>query len=272
MWRNCLFVGLLAAGIIGCRRESATRPVMTIATTTSVRDTGLLDILTSMFQQEQQVDAKVVAVGSGQAIELARRGDADVLITHAPEMERKFVADGFGVERRPFMRNEFIIVGPVDDPAGIEGQHDGAAALGTIAQREATFVSRGDESGTHVKERSLWERTGAQHDGPWYVEAGTGMAATLRMAHEKGAYTLTDRGTYLSLRSELDLPIMVEGDPALENIYSVTVVSSEKHPHVNSAAAEAFADFLFSPRGQRTIAKFGVDRFGEAMFHLLKDK
>jgi tungstate transport system substrate-binding protein len=262
--------GLLAAALLsaaGCSNNGPSRPnTLVLATTTSVRDTGLLDALLPPFEHAQRVDVKVIAVGSGQALAYGRRGDADALLTHAPALEEQFVAEGLGVDRRQFMRNDFVLIGPADDPAGVGGGHDAAAAMKTIAEKQATFVSRGDESGTHVMENSLWERAGAKPAAPWYIEAGTGMAATLRMAHEKRAYALTDRGTYLTLRSELELPILVEGDDALNNVYSIMVVNSAKHPHVNSKGAKALVEHLTSPAAQDAIAEFGLKTFGEPIF------
>lgn len=261
------FLCLISLTLIGCKGQApAGRESLVLATTTSVRDSGLLDALMPVFNRQENIEVKVVAVGSGQALELGRRGDADVLVTHAPELEQQFVDEGYADKRRPFMRNEFVIVGPADDPAGIKGQRDGAAAMKTLAERQGRFVSRGDESGTHVMERTLWRRAGVSPSGDWYIEAGTGMAATLRLAHEKVAYTLTDRGTYLTLRGELQLAVLVAGDPALDNVYSVMTINPVKHPHVNSAAAEKFADFLLSPEGQHAIETFGVKEFGEPIF------
>jgi len=263
--RRLLTLCILVAA--GCSDTTpAKRATLTLATTTSVRDTGLLDALIPPFERAHHVEVKVVAVGSGQALEYGRRGDADALLTHAPKLEEQFVADGLGVRRRLFMRNDFVIIGPADDPAGVMGGRDGAAALKAISESHSPFVSRGDQSGTHVMEQSLWQRAGAAPAPPWYIEAGTGMAATLRMAHEKRAYTITDRGTYLALRSELDLPILVEGDPALNNVYSVMAVNPAKHAHVNAKAANAFVDYLTSPAGQDAIAEFGLKKFGEPIF------
>lgn len=267
MARIYSMLAVLVLGACGCGGEKPTdKAPLILATTTSVRDTGLLDAILPPFEREHGVEVKVVAVGSGQAIEYGRRGDADALLTHAPKLEEQFVADGLGIGRQQFMRNDFVIIGPKDDPAGIKGGSDGAAALEAIAGQQAPFVSRGDQSGTHVMEQSLWERAGDTPAPPWYIEAGTGMAATLRIAHEKQAYTLTDRGTYLTLRSELDLPILVERDPALKNVYSIMAVNPEKHPHVNAKVANAFVEYLTSRTGQDAIAAFGQEKFGEPVF------
>lgn len=268
-----LSIAVLIAAAAGCGGSApAERGSLTLATTTSVRDTGLLDALIPAFERENKVVVKVIAVGSGQAIQYGRRGDADALLTHAPKLEEQFVADGLGVGRRQFMRNDFVIIGPADDPAGVKGGRDGAAALQAIAESQSPFVSRGDQSGTHVMEQSLWRRANAAPAPPWYIEAGTGMAATLRMSREKRAYTLTDRGTYLALRTELDLPILVEGDPALDNVYSIMAVNPAKHSHVNAQAANAFVDYLTSPVGQDAIAEFGLKKYGEPIFIPLRPR
>jgi tungstate transport system substrate-binding protein len=240
---------------------------LTLATTTSARDSGLLEeALVPLFQERTGIEVKVVAVGTGQALGLGRRGDADVLLVHDPEGEQKFVDEGFGVGRRPVMWNDFVVVGPPADPAGVRGQTSAAAALSRIAAAGAPFVSRGDESGTHVRERATWKRAGVEPGGDWYLRAGDGMAAVLRLASEKRAYALSDRGTYLAQRKGLDLAVLCEGDPALVNQYSVIRVNPEKHPHVRSEAAARFADFLLDPAAQAVIADFGKDRFGAPLF------
>jgi tungstate transport system substrate-binding protein len=261
-WLSCLVALLPAAG---CSSRS-TAPAVTLATTTSTQDSGLLDLLVPRFREQTGIEVKVVAVGTGQALELGRRGDADVLLVHDPTAEERFVAEGFGVERRPVMYNDFVLVGPTADPAGIRGEASAARALARIAGAGAPFVSRGDESGTHQKERALWRRAGAEPKGDWYVSAGAGMGQVLRMASEKRAYTLTDRGTYLALRKGLDLAVLVEGDRVLANPYHVIVVSPARHPHVHAEAARRFADYLLAPEAQRLIAEFGTDRHGQPLF------
>ena len=251
---------------LGCSRHMGPAKPLRLATTTSTRDSGLLEVLVPIFEKKTGIEVKVIAVGSGQALELGRRGDADVLLTHSPDAEKAFVTDGHGNERHLIMHNDFLLVGPNTDPAGVKGKESSVEAFRQIAKSKSPFVSRGDESGTHMKERTLWKETQIEPEGDWYVRAGTGMAEALRMAEEKKAYTLTDRGTYLTQRDRLNLVIITEGDARLSNPYSVIVVSSEKHPQVNQIAAQHFADFLLSPDIQRTIGDFGVDRFGQALF------
>jgi tungstate transport system substrate-binding protein len=248
----------------GCSGRPA--PTLTLATTTSTQDSGLLDVLVPRFREQSGIEVKVVAVGTGQALELGRRGDADVLLVHDPAAEQRFVAAGFGVGRRQVMYNDFVIVGPSADPAGVKGQASAAEAFRRIAAREAPFVSRGDESGTHVKEKAVWRQAGVEPKGAWYVRAGAGMGQVLRMASEKRAYTLSDRGTFLAQRGGLELAVLSEGDPLLVNQYSVIRVNPEKHPHVRKEAAEKFADFLLAAETQRLIADFGKDRYGQPLF------
>jgi tungstate transport system substrate-binding protein len=237
-----------------------------LATATTLQDSGLLDDLLPVFRGQTGIEVNVVAVGTGQALELGRRGDADVLLTHAPAAEEKFVAEGFGLKRHPVMHNDFLLAGPKADPAGVKGKTSIVEAFRQIAQAGSPFVSRGDESGTHVKEREVWTNTGVEPQGPWYIVAGTGMAQTLHMANEKQAYLLTDRATFLALRNELDLAILVQRDALLQNRYAVIVVNPEKHPHVRHEAARQFALFLLSPEIQQRIATFGKDRYGEPLF------
>lgn len=262
-----LFAGVAAVTLAaGCNPVDAPPKSLTLATTTSTQDSGLLDVLLPRFREQTEIEVKVVAVGSGQALELGRRGDADVLLTHAPAAEEQFMDEGWGQDRRPVMHNDFVLVGSKSDPAAVEGETSIVAAFTRIAEREAVFVSRGDESGTHQKEKEVWKSAGREPQGDWYVQGGAGMAQVLRIAHEKQAYTLADRGTYLALRKELELVVVCEGDPLLKNAYAVIVVSSHKHPHVNAAAAGQFADFLTSPSTKQLIAEFGVNKFGEPLF------
>jgi len=242
---------------------------LTLATTTSTHDSGLLDVLLPPFEKHYDLKVKVLAVGTGQALELGRRGDADVLLVHAPDQEADFVEEGHGIERRPFMYNDFVIVGPTADPAHIRGLRSAADAFRCIASCESSFASRGDESGTHSREKLLWREVKLEPSGDWYLSCGAGMAATLRIASEKQAYTLTDRSTYLAWESKLDLGLLVEGDPLLRNIYSVIVVSPETHPGTNVAMARKFADYLFADEARSIIAGFGKEKFGQPLFHLL---
>jgi tungstate transport system substrate-binding protein len=223
-------------------------------------------VLIPIYREKTGIDVKVVAVGSGQALELGRRGDADVLLTHAPAAEQKFMDKGWGEYRRLVMHNDFIVVGPKNDPAAINGQTSAAEALTRVAEQKSLFVSRSDESGTHQKEKEIWQLAGRDPHTDWYIRAGAGMAQVLRIAQEKQAYTLADRGTFLALKNELDLVILSRGDPLLRNEYAVIITSAKKQPHVNSAAAKQFADFLIEPSTQKLIAEFGVEKFGEPLF------
>ena len=240
---------------------------VTVASTTSTQNAGLFDHLLPLFEAETGIEVRVVAVGTGQALRLARNGDADLLLVHDKPSEEAFVAEGYGSERFDLMYNDFVVVGPAADPAAIAGASDAAAALGWIAAAEASFVSRGDDSGTHRRERALWAAAGLDPtgaSGTWYREAGQGMGATLNAATMMEAYTLADRGTWLAMRGRLDLHLMVEGGDGLRNQYGVTLVSAETHPHVKAALARRFAEWLVSPPGQAAIAGFTID--GERLF------
>jgi tungstate transport system substrate-binding protein len=247
--------------------DKSTNPeTLVLATTTSTRDTGLLDVLLPIFKDKTGIDVKAVAVGSGQALELGRRGDADVLLTHSPSAEEKFMAEGYGEERRPLMYNDFVVVGPASDPAKLKGAASVKEVFQWIAQSKSPFVSRGDESGTHVKEKQLWESVKIKPERDWYIQAGTGMAEVLRMADQKKAYTLSDRATYLSQQKSLDLKVAFEGDASLKNHYSVIVVSPQKNPKMRRDSARKFADFLLSPEGRKILTEFGVSKFGRQLF------
>lgn len=258
--------GLLFLLVSGCASSESDPPTITLATTTSTRDSGLLDELVPMFEQQTGIHVKVVAVGSGQALEMGRRGDVDVLLTHAPAAETEFVEQGFGVHRRGVMHNDFVVVGPIDDPAAIASEASVRDAFRRINESESLFISRGDNSGTHMKEWVIWEEADVDPAGQWYLEAGSGMAATLRVASEKQAYALCDRGTFLSQQAALELKILSQGDALLRNDYSVTAISSDKHPHVNATSAGAFAEFLLAPGTQQSIAEFGKDKYGQPLF------
>jgi len=246
MKHSCFILGCLLLASVGCSYQDGTPAAITLATTTSTRDSGLLGVLVPMFQKETGIEVKVVAVGSGQALELGRRGDADVLLTHAPAAEKKFMDDGFGADRRAVMQNDFVLVGSTEDPARVKGEKSIVLAFTRIAATEALFVSRGDNSGTHMKERAIWRRAKIDPKGASYIQAGAGMAAALRMADHRRAYTLSDRGTFLAQRKNLDLVVLCEGDPQLLNFYSVILVSHDRHPQNNHEAARRFADFLLS--------------------------
>jgi tungstate transport system substrate-binding protein len=237
-----------------------------LATTTSTRDTGLLDVLVPRFEELTGYHVKTIAVGSGQALRLGQEGEADVILAHSPDAENAFVAAGHGLERLPVMQNDFVVVGPANDPAGIAGFSSAAEAMARIAERQAVFLSRGDESGTHAREQTLWDDADIAPSGSWYQETGQGMGQTLRVAADKRAYTLSDRGTYIVQRSNLDLEVMVESDPDLFNVYSVIAVSAAKHSRVNAEGARAFAEFVTSPDVQALIAEFGVEEYGEPLF------
>lgn len=236
-----------------------------LATTTSTRDAGLLDSLLPVFERQTGYRVIVVAVGSGQALALGKRGDADVVLSHAPDEERALTDSGYFTRRRRVMHNDFLLVGPPRDPAHVAGGHDVVAALRRLAAARAAFVSRGDESGTHQLERALWRRAGLEPPAPgsgWYVESGQGMGATLQMADQMRAYTLSDRATYLAWRDRLELVPLVEGDPALFNVYHVLDVNPRSAPRVNVAGGRALADFFVAPATQALIAQFGRTRFG----------
>lgn len=239
-----------------------------LATTTSTRDAGLLDSLLPVFERKTGYHVKVIAVGSGQALEMGRRGDADVVLSHAPEAERALTDSGYFVSRRLVMHNEFLVVGPSSDPAGLRGTSDAVAAFQRIAGRQASFVSRGDQSGTHQREKILWKRAAVTPPsaGGWYVESGQGMGATLQLADEKSAYTLTDRGTYLAWRDKIHLAPLVEGDPLLYNVYHVLELNRKNAPRINIQGGKVLADFVVAPETQKLIGEFGKARFGQSLF------
>lgn len=236
-----------------------------LTTTTSTENSGLLSRLLPVFEQETGIKVDVIAVGSGKALKLAENGDADVVLSHAPDLEAAFLSAGFGVDARPVMWNDFVIVGPATDPARIRGLPSAAAAMRAIATASATFISRADESGTHQKERELWKAAGVQPGGSWYVEAGQGMGEVLIMANERRAYTLADRGTFSAFRKKVELEALVEGDTALRNPYRVIAVNPARHPHLKHGEARKLIEFLTGPKGQKLIGEFRVD--GEELFH-----
>jgi tungstate transport system substrate-binding protein len=238
-----------------------------VASTTSTQDSGLFGYLLPLFKAKTGIDVKVVAQGTGQAIDTANRGDADVAFVHAKALEEKFVAEGGGVKRFPVMYNDFVLVGPASDPAGIKGSKNIAAALTAIKQKAAPFVSRGDRSGTHIAELDLWKAAGvdiAKDKGPWYREIGQGMGAALNTAQGMGAYTLSDRATWISFKNKGDLAIAVEGDKRLFNQYGVILVNPAKHPDVKKELGQQFIDYLVSPEGQAAIAGYKID--GQQLF------
>jgi tungstate transport system substrate-binding protein len=245
--------------------ESKNKNVI-LSTTTSTQDSGLLDVLVPLFEKQTGYTVKTVSVGTGQALALAAKGDADVALVHAPSLEKKYVADGKLLNRRLVMYNDFVIIGPKEDPAKIKSAKTALAALKLIEQSKSPFVSRGDNSGTHNLEKALWKEAGIQPKGDWYIEAGQGMGATLGIANERNAYTITDRGTYLALRKRVTLPILVEGDRLLLNLYSVMEVNPANGPRVNAVGGKAFADFMVAPQTQSVIKGFGVEKFGQSLF------
>jgi tungstate transport system substrate-binding protein len=238
-----------------------------LATTTSTQDSGLLDLLIPLFEKESGYFVKTIAVGSGQAMKMGEKGEADVLLVHSPDAEKKFMADGFGSARKLVMHNDFVLVGPPADPAQVKSAKSSAAAFRKIAEAQAIFLSRGDNSGTHAKEKGLWKGAGITPDGQkWYQQTGLGMGQTLSVAAEKKGYTLTDRATCLALQKTLGLAILLEGDSKLLNVYHVIEVNTTKWPRVNGAGAKAFADFMVAKKTQGMIAGFGVGRFGTPLF------
>jgi tungstate transport system substrate-binding protein len=281
-WRRsgCAVFALVAVlASAGCERRA-----IRFATTTSTENSGLLDILKPAFEKRHGIRLDVIAVGTGRAIRHGENGDVDAILVHSRAAEERFVEQGFGVDRRDVMHNDFVILGPAGDPAGVRGARDaaaapfdklrtpppsracrGAAALAKIAASRSPFVSRGDDSGTHKKEMSLWREAGVAPDGAWYVEAGQGMGACLVIAHEKRAYVLADRGTYLAYKDKIEIGVLVEGDPRLRNPYGVIAVNPERHPRVKYDEATTFIEWLTSAEAQALIAEFKVG--GEQLFH-----
>ena len=264
-----LLASIAALGVAACGDDDSgqsdagsDKGQMILATTTSTQDSGLLDELVPRFEDESGCSVKTIAVGSGEALELGEKGNADVLLVHSPEAEQEYMQGGHGVNRRAVMHNDFIVVGPGDDPAGIKGTDSAAEAFTRIAKAEAPFASRADESGTNTKELSLWEAAGIEPKGSWYIETGQGMGETLTIADQKQAYTLSDRGTFLAT-DNLDLDLLVEGGKDLLNPYHVIVVKAEG---VNRACAQEFSDWIISPKTQLEIGGFGMAKYGEPLF------
>ena len=260
-WLGAVVVLLGLAAAAGAQSR-----VVILATTTSTQDAGLLDVLVPAFERRTGYTVKTIAVGTGQALAVAARGEADVALAHAPELERKYVAEGKLANRRLVMVNDFVLVGPEADPAKIEGEKSAVAAFRRIAASGARFVSRGDRSGTHVLEQALWRQAGIVPAAPWYIESGQGMGATLGLADDRRAYTLSDRATLLAFGRRLALKLMVEGDRSLLNVYAVLEVNPASGPRVNAAGGKALADFLLSAEAQAVIRTFGADRYGRALF------
>jgi len=264
MRRHALLIALVLA-ILPLSAE-AQRPPVILSTTTSTQDSGLLDVLVPLFERQMGYTVKTIAVGTGQALALAGRGEADVVLAHAPALEKKYIADGKMLNRRLVMYNDFVIIGPAEDPAKIKGMAKAADAMKAIAATGSRFVSRGDNSGTHNLEKELWKLAGVEPQSGWYIESGQGMGATLGIADDRKAYTLTDRGTYLAFQKRVRLPILLEGDRPLLNLYSVMEVNPANGPKVNTTGGKALADFMVSADVQKVIKTFGVARYGQALF------
>jgi tungstate transport system substrate-binding protein len=253
--------------LMGSSMAFAQTKTVILSTTTSTQDSGLLDVLIPIFEKNTGYFVKTIAVGSGQAMAMGQKGEADVLLVHSPAAEKTFVVEGYGINRRLIMHNDFIIVGPPEDSAKIKGIKSASEALKKMAASNALFLSRGDNSGTHAKEKAIWKAAGIDPEKEkWYQQTGLGMGQTLSVTAEKKGYTLADRGTYLALKKNLGLDILVEGDAILLNIYHVIEVNPAKWPKVNAAGGKAFADFMVSKETQAIIKTFGVEKFGSALF------
>lgn len=262
----CILSALGALLIVGCGGDR--RREVIFATTTSTQDTGLLDELIPAFEKQHGYRVKTIAVGSGQAMAMGERGEADLLLVHSKDAEEKFIQKGYGVNRRIVMHNDFVILGPEKDPAGIRGMKSAPGAFRKIAASKSLFVSRGDKSGTHVKEQKLWQKAGLEPEKQaWYQQTGLGMGQTLSVVTEKQGYTLCDRGTYLARKKTLELAIMVEGDSGLLNVYHVIEVNPARFSGVNAGGARAFADFWVAPATQKMIREFGIRKYGDVLFY-----
>ena len=266
-----ILVLIMLAAVQGCGKQQAQQTgqpavkEVILATTTSTQDSGLLDVLIPKFEQKTGYKVKPIAVGSGAAMEMGKKGEADVLLVHSPKDEKALVDSGVGINYQLIMHNDFIIVGPADDPAGIKGSN-AADSFKKIAEKKAVFVSRGDNSGTHSKEKSIWTTAGVKPEGSWYQQSGAGMGQTLNIANDKQGYTLTDRATYLAQKKNIKLVVLSEGDKELLNIYHVMQVNPEKFSKVNKDGAKAFVDFMIDPETQKVIGEFGKDKYGEPLF------
>ena len=259
-------LGLLLPGPRYLQAGEAVSKSVILSTTTSTQDSGLLDVLVPLFEKKTGYNLKTVSVGTGQALELSAKGEADVTLVHAPSLEKKYVADGKLLNRRLVMYNDFIIIGPTSDPAKVKSTKSSIQAMKLISGSQGRFVSRGDNSGTHNLEKSLWKQAGIEPKGAWYIESGQGMGATLGIANDRSAYTITDRATYLAYQKRLALAILLEGDKPLLNIYSVMEVNPANGPRTNQVGGKAFADFMVAPETQAVIKSFGVEKYGQPLF------
>ena len=266
--RTVMVAAALAAAILTtpvCAQDKS----IVVSSTTSTQDSGLFGYILPLFKEKTGIDVKVIAQGTGQALDTGRRGDSDVVFVHAKSAEEKFLAEGEGVKRYPVMYNDFVLIGPKSDPAGIKGMKDIAKALQTIKDKQADFISRGDRSGTHIAELALWNKDAGidieKEKGPWYKSIGQGMGAALNTAGASNGYVLSDRGTWLSFKNKGDLQILVEGDKRLFNQYGVMLVNPAKHPNVKKELGQAFIDWLISPEGQKAIANYKIN--GEQLFY-----
>lgn len=257
---------LITSFVLVACSKSPENPNLILATTTSTQDSGLLDVLVPDFQEKTGYSVKTIAVGSGEAMKMGEECNADVLLVHSPSAEEDFMTNNFGSDRRLVMHNDFIIVGPAADPAGIKGVPTAIEAFIKIAETQSPFISRGDKSGTNSKELAIWKAANITPEGDWYTESGQGMGATLTIASEQGAYILTDRATYLANKDNYQLENLVEGDASLLNIYHVIVVNPANCSKVNNAGAIAFANYMVSPETQALIGSFGVEKFGQPLF------
>lgn len=257
----------LIINIVSCNQKTAVREKeIILSTTTSTYDSGLLDELIPVFEKKYKISVKPIAVGTGEALGMGERGEVDVVLVHARSAEDKFLEEGYGVNRKDVMHNDFVIIGPEEDPAEIKGNENVTEAFKKMSEKQMLFLSRGDDSGTHKKEIKIWEEAGIEPKGDWYLEAGQGMAGTIMIANEKNAYTLTDRGTYLSLQKNIQLKILFEGDPLLLNSYGIIAVNPNKYSHVNYEGAIKFIDFITSKEGQEIIKNFGIGKYGQPLF------
>ncbi len=277
-WKHVLYlmasILLVFALVTGCgqggnssggENDNSTPKELKLATTTSTYDSGLLDEFLPVFEEKYNYNVSIVSMGTGAALEAGKRGDADVVLVHAKEKELQMVQEGIFVDRHDVMYNDFVVVGPAGDPVGIKGGQDAAAAFTQIAEAQAVFVSRGDDSGTHSKEKSIWKKAGIEPQGDWYQSVGQGMGDVLRMASEQQGYTLTDRGTYIALRDKLELEILVEGDQELFNQYGIMAPNPGQHPNINYEGATSLIEFFISDEGQQLIA--GFKKQGEQLFY-----